>query len=273
VLYFEAAVKDQLWREKVWKTIMDARHQYMLVIPGWNDKHTIWPHRKSYSSWQRICRICLINHKGEIMGSLFQRGKYWYIQYYENGKQHQESSKSTSKMVANRLLKKREGDILDGKIPSVRYEKTQFRDLKKLILDDYKLNKRKSLDRVKYSLQHLEPYFKRYRAAQISSDSVVSYTVFRSDEGAANATINRELSCLKRMLNLGLKYGKIGAIPQITMLAEKNVRKGFFEHEDYLAVREHLPEYLKGYITFAFKTGWRRAEIIGLTWAQVDRKN
>jgi integrase len=57
------------------------------------------------------------------------------------------------------------------------------------------------------------------------------------------------------------------------MLKENNIRKGFFEHGDFLALREHIPEYLKGFITFAYKTGWRSSEIAMLTWNHVDFKN
>jgi integrase len=32
-----------------------------------------------------------------------------------------------------------------------------------------------------------------------------------------------------------------------------------------------LPEHLKGFVTFAYKTGWRVSEISGVTWSQVDR--
>ena len=55
------------------------------------------------------------------------------------------------------------------------------------------------------------------------------------------------------------------------MLKENNTRKGFFEHNDFLALRDALPDYLKGFVTFGYKTGWRISEISSLTWAQVDR--
>jgi integrase len=35
---------------------------------------------------------------------------------------------------------------------------------------------------------------------------------------------------------------------------------------------DHLPEYLKGFVTFAYKTGWRVSEIADLTWQNVDRE-
>jgi len=54
------------------------------------------------------------------------------------------------------------------------------------------------------------------------------------------------------------------------LLKENNTRKGFFEHGDFLAVRGFLPEYLRKYVTFAYKSGWRASEISSLTWSQVD---
>jgi integrase len=56
------------------------------------------------------------------------------------------------------------------------------------------------------------------------------------------------------------------------MLKENNVRKGFFEQDEFLLLRAALPGYLKGFVTFAYKTGWRDKEISGITWKQVDLK-
>ncbi len=94
-------------------------------------------------------------------------------------------------------------------------------------------------------------------------------------KGAANATINRELAALKRMLNLGAKQTppKVDRVPHIPMLKENNTRKGFFEHGDFVALRDALPDYLTGFVTFPYKTGWRVSEIAGLTWSHVDLEN
>jgi integrase len=55
------------------------------------------------------------------------------------------------------------------------------------------------------------------------------------------------------------------------MLKEAPPRSGFFEREAFEAVREHLPDYLKGLISFAYISGWRtRSEILPLRWTQVD---
>ena len=76
------------------------------------------------------------------------------------------------------------------------------------------------------------------------------------------------------MFNLAAQCtsSKVGQVPYVPMLKESNVRKGFFEHEDYLAVKDALPFYLKPVVTFAYHTGWRFGEILGLTWDKVDLK-
>ena len=61
--------------------------------------------------------------------------------------------------------------------------------------------------------------------------------------------------------------------PRIKKLKENNVRKGFFERDQYEAVRRHLPEYARPVVTFAYITGWRvRSEVLPLQWRQVDFK-
>ena len=54
------------------------------------------------------------------------------------------------------------------------------------------------------------------------------------------------------------------------LASEHNVRKGFFEHDQFLALRTALPEYLRPVLTFAYYTGCRRGEILTLRWTQVD---
>jgi integrase len=53
-------------------------------------------------------------------------------------------------------------------------------------------------------------------------------------------------------------------------LAEKNVRKGFFERDEFIKHRDALPQHLKPVTTFAYWTGCRKGEILGLTWSHVD---
>jgi integrase len=202
-------------------------------------------------------------------GTVYQRGQIWWIKYYRNGEPFFESSKSTKKMVANELLEKRLNEISQGQIPGVRFEKVTFKELSEDFVRDRRVNGKSVRDAEK-RIRHLRPFFKGFRAVDVTTTKVNEYIDQRLEEGAANGTINRELAALKRMLNLGKRHDKVNRVPHIPSMKENNTRKGFFERRDFLALREALPDYLRDFITLAYKTGWRVSEITGLTWNQVD---
>ena len=58
--------------------------------------------------------------------------------------------------------------------------------------------------------------------------------------------------------------------PYVPQLKEDNVRSGFFEYPEFVAVRDACPDYFKPVVTFAYYTGWRKEEILSLPWNQVD---
>jgi integrase len=97
------------------------------------------------------------------------------------------------------------------------------------------------------------------------------HTTQRQAAGAANATINRELIALKRMCTLAMQAGKLLVRPYIPLLKENNVRKGFFEPEQFASVKQQLPPHMCAIIEFAYITGWRTpSEILPLEWRQVN---
>jgi len=89
------------------------------------------------------------------MGSIFKNGRYLWGQYYRNGQKFRESSKSTRREDAVRLLKLREGEIAKGLFPGLEAERLSFEDLAKLLIRDYEVNGKKSLGRGKQSLAPL----------------------------------------------------------------------------------------------------------------------
>ncbi|BBO88368.1 tyrosine-type recombinase/integrase [Desulfosarcina ovata] len=158
-------------------------------------------------------------------------------------------------------------------MPGINFEKVIFDNLAEGLLHDYRINQRKSLIRAERSVGHLKRFFEGESVPKITSPRISQYIETRLVEGAKNASINRELSALKRMLNLGAQQTPpiVDRVPHIPMLKENNIRKGFFEHEEFVALRNNLPDYLRGFVTFAYKVGWRFSEITNLTWNNVDR--
>jgi integrase len=204
------------------------------------------------------------------MGSLYKRGNVWWMKYYQNGRPIRESTETEKQTEAKRLLKLREGQVAQGKRVIPRAERLRFEDLAAGFLADYQINGKRSLDKANVSVKRLQKAFAGWRASRITTADVQRYAADRKAEGASNATINRELAALKRMMNLAIRAERLPSRPYISMLREDNVRKGFFEGEALLAVVRQLPSYLQPVTRFADMTGWRKEEVLALTWRQVD---
>jgi integrase len=208
------------------------------------------------------------------MGAIRKRGKIWWIRYSRGGKRFEESTGSAKEADAKRLLKLREGDIERGAPITPRMSRLTVNEAIMALLTEYKVNGRRTHGDLKRRLErHLGPFFGHLRVATVTTADINRYIAKRQEEKAANATINRELSGLKRALTLLVRGGQLLAKPHIPMLREDNVRQGFFEREPFEAMRAHLPTELRPLVTVAYVTGWRvQSELLGLEWRQVDRK-
>ncbi len=116
----------------------------------------------------------------------------------------------------------------------------------------------------------LEKWFSGVKVVDITTDRIKTYVNHRLNESAKNGTINRELAALRRMLTLGMQQGKVARLPFIPKLREGSPRTGFFEHDEFIALRVALPVYLKPIVSLAYFYGLRKGEILNLTWDRVD---
>jgi integrase len=193
----------------------------------------------------------------------------WSIEYRLGGRLVREDgwrSRSEAEKVLRERLTARDAGRPVG--PAV--ERTSFEDLEKLILDDYRLNERRSLARVEQALVHLREAFEGNAAVTIVERRITEYAAGRVRAGAKSGTVNRELAALRRMFRLGYKAGLVGRRPDITLLREAPARKGFFEREQLDALLAHLSQDLRAFAEALYLTGWRVDEVRTRQWRHVD---
>ena len=204
------------------------------------------------------------------MGRVFKRGSVYWISYYHRGKEFRESSESENESTAKKLLKKRIGEVAQGRLRGAKQDRLTFDDLAQALLADYQINGRRSLRSARLSISHLRKFFAFDHAIDITTDRIKAYAADRQKEKAANASINRELAALKRMFSLAVEDGRLSNAPYIPTLEEDNARQGFVDHGAFVFLRANLAEYLRDPIAFLYLSGWRLGEMKTLEWRDVD---
>ena len=210
-------------------------------------------------------------------GRLFRResSKFIWLQYYDaHGQQVRESSGTDDERKAERILRKKIGEVAAGVHRDTR--RVTYESMRESFIADYATNRRKSLrfdgegfprmDKV----IRLDEYFSGWRASDIDTDSIRKFIALEQEKGRAAGTINRSLSALRRMFHLAKADGKLRDIPHFPMLKEAAPRSGFFERADYETLIRVLPDYLRLPVSIGFFSGMRLGEILALEWSQID---
>ena len=143
------------------------------------------------------------------------KGNVWVVDFYQNGKRHVKSTGSADKRVAEKVLKKIEGDLVMGKFGMANNNQNKFK-LKGFIekyLEYSKANKAKKtylLDR--QALNNFIVFVGNKNLLEINNYNVEKYKTHRL-ETIAKTSINIELRHLKAAFSMAVKWGFIQKNP------------------------------------------------------------
>jgi len=189
------------------------------------------------------------------------------------GEQVNESSKSRLRKDAEDLLKKRMGEIVSRR--AVGSTAVTIPDLLDRLQAHYIENERRSIADLKGKIAALKEEFRGVRASEFGTSHIYRLKASMKRDRAANATVNRYLATLRRAFRLAEQHDPplVGRVPHFELLPEDNARSGFVTDEQYRAVREWLPEHVKGLLIFGYHLGMRKTALKNLRRDQVDWPN
>jgi integrase len=226
----------------------------------------------------------------EIKGKLYAR-----LQYKADDGKYKVKYKSISdKRTARSAVEEMRRELEVHGEETLTSDKMTFKDLAekyedvKLIpatyQDGVKVSGKRSIAPVKSALNALLPYFERKLIRNIKTSDIESYkqsrlkTVTMRGSTMKVATINRELSLLRTMLNFALQNEWIIKNPfilskgVISMSAEVERDRilSFDEEKRLLAVCHGRRFHLKALLICALDTAMRRGEIFKMKWEDVN---
>ena len=121
---------------------------------------------------------------------------------------------------------------------------------------------------------HLKPFFGDKPISKISAFDLQRYIRHRQSEGAANATINREISCCSHLLHRAVEWAWIDRSAKVPRLREDNRRLVYLMQDQIQrlldAARSDSCWEIYPFILIGLHTAMRRSEILTIRWEHVD---
>jgi integrase len=207
----------------------------------------------------------------------------YYVKYYLDGKPIVVATQTEDYDEAVAILRDKMAGVARVQSYSDRPERVRMNQLFDLVIDVGRMKGNASQDDVELIIKNrLRPRFGNMLAQQVTNQEIRNYVKERLAErkgtaetqvvrNFANATINKELSYIRRAFRLGASETPplVVHVPRFEMLdTSNNVREGTLSHEDYRKVRDLLNPHGRIALVLAYHTGARAGE---LRWIQIDR--
>jgi len=119
----------------------------------------------------------------------------------------------------------------------------------------------------------LIPYFGEYELSEITTFDIEQFIAKRIKDGVRKSTVNRDLSCLRKMFNKAFDWNYLAASPfkGIRLFSEAEYkRERVLSHREQAKLYKEAAPHLKPIIICALMTAMRKSEILGLQWKSVN---
>ena len=196
-------------------------------------------------------------------GSIFKRArsKHWQLKYPVGDTWRYESSGTTDKQTAKRLLAQKVYLASAGTLPGT----ATFEQAIDLLLNDARVRGLRSVKRLERAARALLARFEGLRAKDLNRSTLVKYAADRQEECTPD-TVKFELDVARRALKLAQIERWISDLPEFPRIEHLHVRASFFDAHEWAQVRGRLRPDFRDAADFAFLSGWRQMEVLDLRW-------
>ena len=206
--------------------------------------------------------------------SLYQRkdSPYWWVKLSVLGqKPIQQSTGTTNKQEAKEYEAKRLNELwLETRLgiaPKHYWEEAVVR-----YLDEMQHNKSRDCDirHFRWLAKHLDGKYLN----DINRTLIERVTTARKKVGASNATVNRCMGLVSRVLRkAAFEWEWLDKAVKVRKLPENKIRVRFITYDEATRLIRELPAHLAAMAKFSLATGLRKSNVTGLQWSQVDLAN
>jgi integrase len=205
-------------------------------------------------------------------GTIYKRGNSWCVGFTVNGRRVRETV-GPSKRVAEKVLSLRMTQVLENRYfpPSRQLGRMPFNQFAEMYLErvvPLMKSIRTERNRVKRWVKDLG----MRSIGQIARAEIESW---RRDKMSRckPATINRDLSRLRHMLNVAVEWELLEESPMqgLKFLRESNARTRYLSvGECHRLIDSCIAPHIRAIVTVALHTGMRLGEILNLRWQDLD---
>jgi integrase len=208
------------------------------------------------------------NFKEGLSVGLFKRGSLFWAIWVSGGVRYQRSTGTSNRKQAE-IIERKFKDEENAKrfaLPTEQRDMTlselMTRFMAEGLAHTYHVN----------CFNQLLPFFEQTAIGSINKGLVGQFRKQRyENDKVIPATVNRDISVLRRLLNWAVEQGLLAVNPlgRVKMERERRVKRQVLSVAEEQRLLRVCPEHLKTLVTLALDTGMRRGELLQQQWSDV----
>src|SRR5437899_5037517 len=205
-------------------------------------------------------------------GTIYKRGNSWCVGFVVNGRRVRETV-GPNKKIAERVLSLRMTQVLENRsfTPNRQLGRMPFKDFAQMYLE----REGALLKSIRTERNRVLAWAREFGNRPLGQITRTEIEAWRREKMARcrPATINRDLSRLRRMFSLAVEWELLEESPMagIRFLRENNARTRYLSLEEcQRLIASCIAPHIRALVTVALHSGMRLGEILDLHWYDLD---